>query len=125
MDRRLIFVPDNDHSAKNGNVDCAVFFNCGPNPAAVAHVAANLNRVVPLVSLGEDRRGVVVTFAPLLTPPANPADTAAAIAALSELQFKLQLLLSAVEKQTKVEIKVDIAGAGTVKLIDIVEFPAE
>ena len=88
--RRLIFVPDNDHSAKNGDKDCAVFFH-GIDP---------LNQS-KIVDLDPDDRGVPVTLTDSFVK-----DTLAC-----------SLLASAAVAQIKVEIGVDIPSS--VDLIDI------
>ena len=92
---RLGFVPDKDHSVKNGDNHCAVFFNNGGN---------HLNRG-RIVDLDLNERGVSVTLSPDLQ--GNP--------------LFIPLLSSAVATQMKVEIKVDITddSGGRVTLTNI------
>ena len=99
----LFFVPDNNHSVKYENTDCAVFFNTGGNQF-------DRGRIVELDANG---RGVKVilgnTFQGNTFQRNSPA---------------IQLLSSAVARQIKVEIKVDIPhgaqdAGGNVTLADI------
>ena len=96
--QKLVFVPDNDHSVKNGNNRCAVFFNEGNN-------RFDRGKIVELDAIG---RGVSVTLGcgfrckPLAIP----------------------LLSSAAATQMKVEITVEISGGvdgndGNVEFSDI------
>ena len=109
MDRTLIFVPDSDHFHKRGNRECAVFYNDNH---------AGQDR---FIDLDANRRGVEVTFDTVL----QGADTEIAIHEIAIQQLLLsalamQLLSSAVTRQTKVGIKVAIAEHNNdVKLIDI------
>ena len=90
----LFFVPDNNHSVKHENTDCAVFFNTGGNDF-------DRGRIVVLDANG---RGVKVILGNVFQGN-TPA---------------IQLLSSAVTRQVKVEITVDIpGGADDITLTDI------
>ena len=84
----VIFVPDNDHSVKNGNNDCAVFFN--------QNEADNHEDRGRIFGLDTNRGGVLVTVDKKFfqnNPLAAP------------------MLSSAAAKNIKVEIVIDIPKA--------------
>ena len=96
----LIFVPDNDHSFKNGNKNYVVFVDWGNH---FNHDGIDQDgRIGRIFGLNESVRGVKIILDPVFQ--GDP--------------LAIQLLLSAVTKQKKVEITVEIT-VGAIRLIDI------
>ena len=87
--RKLIFVPDDNHSVKDGNNEYAAFFDSGEDPF-------NRGRIV---YVDANRGGISVALGGPFQNNQN------------NYSLAIQLLSSAVAKRMKVEITVEIPGA--------------